>query len=110
MGAEPLLMRFSTARTGSLVIPGHYDDDRQVWVIDTPAGVFPIVESTDEKSIAEIATKTDAAPERDDPSAFALVELTTKTAHQLERDDVAPRSLFLELVTVTKVGSERPDM
>ncbi len=109
MALEPLLTKFSVARTEGLELPGSYDDTRQVWVVNSLAGTLPIIEST-ESGLAELSTKTDAVPERDDARFSSFIELETKTMHQLEREDVDPRISFLELITVTKIGSERPDI
>jgi hypothetical protein len=80
-------------------------------MVDGVAGSQPIVRSEQLREMTELATKTDTKPEQDDPGYASLVELVTKTAHELEKDDVSPRHHFLlELVTVTKVGGERPDI
>jgi hypothetical protein len=108
---QPLLMNFALSRTEGPEIPGHYDSIRQVWVVDTPDGTVPIIQCKGDQGFAtDLVTKTNTVRERDDPNACSLVELTTKTALQAERDDTDPRFAFLELITVTKIGSERPDI
>jgi len=111
MATEPLLMRFAVRRQLGAALPGFYDDEKQVWVVETSQGVVPLVESTGAPAAnAELFTKTNAERERDDPGASELLELLTKTANQLERDDVDPKQRLLELITLTKIGSERPDI
>lgn len=105
----PLLVECSIPRTGEDVLPGHYDTEQQVWVVDRCQGSKPIVEITGD--LAEMATKTFAAPERDDVESLTLLEAATKTETVPERDDVAGPSLteLLQLVTKTKAQQERDD-
>ena len=108
-GQLPLLVGLSVLRTGDDTLPGHYDAEQEVWVIDGYDGLKPIVEVAE--SLAELATKTRAEPERDDPDSLAFLELSTKTEARPERDDAADNSLMalLEFVTKTKVQQERDD-
>ena len=87
-GQLPLLVGFSVPRTGDDTLPGHYDAEQEVWVIDGYDGARPIVEAAE--SLAELVTKTKVRPERDDvaePSLMALLQLVTKTYVRQERDD-----------------------
>jgi len=106
----PFLTRFAVPRTGDANIPGHYDKALQVWVTESSPFPIPIVESG--ACLVELATKTDAVRERDDPgeTSTCLTELTTKTAIKSEQDDVTMASPWLlNLATTTKIGAERPD-
>lgn len=89
---QPLLTKFAIRRTGENTLPGHYDPDRQVWVVDTANGLKPLVECDQFNCLAELMTKTDAVPEKDDISLSGLLELMTKTMKEAERDDIGPRS------------------
>lgn len=108
-GQLPLLVRFSVLRTGDDALPGRYDTEQQVWVVNGCDGVTPIVNAAGD--LAELATKTLAAPERDDVESMAFLEATTKTEAKPERDDVSEPSLMalLHLVTKTKAQQERDD-
>jgi hypothetical protein len=105
----PLLVGFSVPRTGEDALPGHYDTEQQVWVVDQSSCAKPIVEVAGD--LAEMVTKTFAAPEKDDVQSMVLLEASTKTDAVPERDDVAGPSLMalLELVTKTKAQQERDD-
>lgn len=105
----PLLVGFSVRRTGEDTLPGHYDAEQQVWVVDGGHGVRPIIEAAGD--LCELATKTFAAPERDDIESMAFLEATTKTEARPERDDVPRSSMMalLDMVTKTKAQQERDD-
>lgn len=105
----PLLVGFSVPRTGEDTLPGRYDAGQQVWVVDRSSCAKPIVEVAGD--LAEMVTKTFAAPEKDDVQSMALLEASTKTETVPERDDVAGPSLMalLELATKTKAEPERDD-
>ncbi len=60
----PLLAGLSVARTGEDTLPGHYDSEQGVWVVDGCNGLKPIIEMA--ANIAELITKTQAQNERDD--------------------------------------------
>lgn len=84
----PLLVNFSVLRTGGDSLPGYYDSNNQVWVVEGDHGVKPIIEAAGD--LAELSTKTEMRPERDDvtePLLMALLQLVTKTKAQQERDD-----------------------
>lgn len=105
---HPFLARSSIPRNGDPTIPGHYCHERRVWVVETTEGLAPIV-STHHRA-AELATKTDAVQEKDDPGRDPMIELITKTASQLEGDDERVRtSYLLELSTKTESVTERDD-
>ena len=103
----PLLVGMAVERTGDDVIPGRYDHERQVWVVDGPDGrEEPIVLTA--RDSAELVTKTKVQHEQDDPGAMAFLEGSTKTFNQQERDDQAIGAL-LELATKTETRRERDD-
>lgn len=102
----PLLVGLAVRRTGDCIIPGRYDSEKRVWVVDGPEGCEPIV-LTAHKS-AELVTKTKVRQEQDDPSNIVFLDGATKTAAPLERDDVGIGSL-LELATKTETRRERDD-
>ena len=108
-GQQPLLVGLSVLRTGDDTLPGRYDVEQQVWVVDGSHGVKPIIEAAG--YLCELATKTFAEPERDDVESMAFLEATTKTEARPERDDVTEPSLMalLQLVTKTKAQQERDD-
>ena len=110
----PFLFSYAVTRTPHPDIKGRYCPVQDLWVVDTPSGSKPIVqtgaleelvtktlvqqESDDERieaaPISELATKTKVETESDDEIApSALLELATKTDHQLESDDQS-RSLL----------------
>lgn len=84
----PLLVGLSIPRIGDDVLPGRYDSNQQVWVTDEQDSCKPIIEAAG--GLAELSTKTEVKPERDDVSGtslMALLQLVTKTLTQFERDD-----------------------
>lgn len=104
----PLLIGFSVARTGEDNLPGHYDAEQDVWVLDGRDGMKPIVEIA--ANIAELELRTSVEKERDDPGTILYLESSTKTDVKAERDDAAiPMMDLLQLFTKTKVQSERDD-
>lgn len=78
---KPLLSREAVERTGDDRLPGHYCEQRHVWMVKGR----PIVEA--HSLIAELTTKTDAVIERDDSSDISLMEMQTKTKAEIEHDD-----------------------
>ncbi len=108
-GHLPLLVGFSVLRTGEDTLPGRYDAEQQVWVVDGCDGVRPFVKTA--KDLAELATKTFAQPERDDVGSTVVLDASTKTEAKPERDDVVEPTLIalLQLITKTKVRQERDD-
>lgn len=108
-GQLPLLVRFSVLRTADDALPGRYDTEQQVWVVNGCDGVKPIVKVAGD--LAELVTKTYARPERDDVESKAFLETTTKTEARPERDDATEPTLMalLQLATKTKVRQERDD-
>ncbi|MBC7907123.1 MAG: hypothetical protein H7Y60_10300 [Rhodospirillaceae bacterium] len=101
-----MLVGLAVERTGDDTIPGHYDAERQVWVVDGPQGSEPIVLTA--RDSAELVTKTKVQQEQDDPGAMAFLEGSTKTFTQQERDDQGISAL-LELATKTETRRERDD-
>jgi hypothetical protein len=118
---KPFLAQFAVPRSGDQQIPGHYDPAKQIWVVQGPSGLRPIIES--EVALGETWTKTAANTERDDTTP-SLAELATKTEVVRERDDPGFQlaletftrnrerdepSWQLELETSTKIEPERTD-
>lgn len=100
----PLLFSHAVARTGSDEIPGAYCAKRHVWIHDGA----PLV--TAKSALAELQTKTESTPERDDDDQVRFAaELETKTKAQVEREDQDFNLGLLELVTKTASQIERDD-
>ncbi len=116
--ASPLLFRYATPRTSWGELPGHYDPDAQLWVIETNAGIVPVVQTCD-SMIVDTSTVTKIRQEGDDDDlssdemlgaerrAGALAELATKTDVQQESDDQISASRLLELETRTANRSRK---
>lgn len=92
----PLLIGFSVGRTGEDHLPGYYDEEQGVWVLDGRDGVKPIIEIA--KNIAELESKTFVERERDDPDTMLYLESSTKTENRPERDDSAMPMMDLHLL------------
>lgn len=119
--AAPLLFRHATPRTSAADLPGYYDPSAQLWVIETPTGIVPVVE-TAASTLIETNTSTHVRQEGDDqdPSntvglaAIAFAE-TTLTAVQMEADDqdastdLRSFDALLDTSTLTKVRQESAD-
>ena len=45
--ASPLLFRYAIPRISWAELPGHYDPDEQVWVIELNAELVPVVQTSD---------------------------------------------------------------
>lgn len=105
----PLLVGLSVVRTGEDTLPGHYDEEQDVWVVDGCDGSKPIIEMA--ANIAELETKTDVVREIDDPGSMLYIEASTKTEVKPERDDELRTSMMElpQLFTKTKVQKERDD-
>ena len=109
---RPLLARFAASRHGDPTIPGHFDPEWDVWVVEGPEGVTPIIRVRND--LADTTTHTPVRVEQDDTdvgavqlagtttfkkvnaegddtdiSCAGLLEVTTKTMAQVEGDDVA---------------------
>jgi hypothetical protein len=118
--ASPLLFRYATPRTSCADLPGHYDQDAQLWVIETEGGLLPVVQGCD-SSIVDTRTVTKVRQEGDDDDLSnddmfgggrrgrALAELATKTDVQQESDDQFSGSGLLELETRTANNQEGID-
>lgn len=108
IGSErvPLLVALAVERTGDDTIPGCYDPERQVWVVEGPEGCEPIVLTA--RDSAELVTKTKVQQEQDDPGAMTFLDGSTKTSTRPERDDQRITAL-LELATKTETHRERDD-
>ena len=124
LGKSPYLSRFATPRTGEDSTPGSYSSELNMWVVDSPDGVVPIIS---QGSLGELMTKTNANTEQDDDS-FWQVELLTKTFQKVESDDEDPspyrgrgsanesdlscfesKNNLLQLLTKTDSTTERDD-
>lgn len=118
--ASPLLFRHATPRTSGTELPGHYDPDAQLWVIETSARFVPIVQTGD-PGLLDTSTVTKVRQEGDDDDLSngemlgagrrvgALAELATKTDVQQESDDQITASALLELETRTANNQEGID-
>lgn len=105
---RPFLADASVPRTGSDSLPGAYDELEKVWLIDTPTGPVPLIESA--SGIAEVQTKTKVDVESDDTTDVVCLEGLTKTDANMERDDQSQfASAFLEMVTKTMAQVEGDD-
>lgn len=117
---SPLLFRHATPRTSWTELPGHYDPDAQLWVIETNARLVPVVQTGD-PALLETSTVTKVRQEGNDDDlssdetlgavrrAGALAELATKTDVQQESDDQISASGLLELETRTANNQEGID-
>lgn len=81
---RPLLMRQARDRTSHPPLPGGYDEDARMWLINRPDGPKPA--ATIGTDAVEILTKTRVRQEADDEE-FSLLEIVTKTDIQQEADD-----------------------
>lgn len=120
-GTSPFLSRFATPRTGEDKIPGYYSSELNMWAVDSPAGVVPIIA---DGALNELMTKTKVNAEQDDEACWQ-VELLTKTYQKVESDDDDPSpyrgqssvelrdfdssNQLLQLVTKTDANTERDD-
>lgn len=109
MGAierSPFLTGAATPRTGDDQIPGYYSPTLDMWVVDSPAGVKPIIS---QGALSELLTKTKVNAEQDDEASWQL-ELMTKTYQKVESDD-EPAYVhdLLQLMTKTDTTTERDD-
>lgn len=106
MFVEPFLARHAVDRTGTRVLPGRYDAASCLWVVPTPEGDVPLVDS--DIQLAELTTKTKVLNEQDD-EGMHVVQLAagTHTAINTEQDD-APL-LALLTATITEVAQEADD-
>ncbi len=107
---QPLLAGYAVARTGDTQIPGRYDPDLSLWMVDTASGLRPIIETGvaagDTSTITRVRaeqddtdvsgwsmantstfTKVNAEGDDTDVSAGSLAEVSTKTQAQVEGDD-----------------------
>lgn len=119
--AAPLLFRHATPRTSSADLPGHYDPARQLWVIETKAGLVPVIEAA-ASTIVETNTSTRVRQEGDDQDCSNMAELagialaeTTVTLVQMEADDqdastdLRSFDALFDTSTLTKVRQESAD-
>jgi hypothetical protein len=119
--ASPLLFRHARPRTSSADLPGYYDCDAQLWVIETKDGIVPVVEAS-ASTIIETNTSTRVRQESDDADCsntvgLAAIELagTTVTSVQMEADDQDASTdlrnfdALLDTSTLTKVRQEGAD-
>lgn len=89
---SPLLFRHARPRTSSEDLPGHYDRNSSVWVIETASGFIPLVETSSPAQL-ETSTSTRVRQEGDDEDfagtqrLSALLETSTVTKVRQEGDD-----------------------
>lgn len=104
----PLLVRFATGRIGQDAdLPGYYDPDLSVWMVNTPDGPSPLVRHATD--LSELITKTKITQESDD-TLDANLQLMTKTmVHQESDDERTLPSELASLLTKTEVKNERDD-
>ncbi|WKZ32802.1 MAG: hypothetical protein QY316_12985 [Thermodesulfobacteriota bacterium] len=123
--AIPFIMLFSKPRRNAEALPGRYDNELDVMVLDVAGQKMPLIktssmpelitftrvqrESNDEQEnpiMQETVTKTAVSRESDDHSNY-LLETMTKTFTERESDD---DSLGInELYTKTEVDREQED-
>lgn len=116
----PLLFRAAMPRVSSPEIPGLYDSELKVWVVEVCGDKKPIVDACD-GDIMEITTKTRVRQEADDEAVSdrdlttqecysrGIAELVTKTEVQQESDDQIDALGLAEMVTNTAIVQERDD-
>ena len=69
-GVTPLLFRHATPRTSWAELPGHYDPATQLWVVETRAGLRPVVDMASSADL-DTSTSTRVRQESDDEDAAA---------------------------------------
>jgi hypothetical protein len=118
--ASPLLFRHAIPRTSWAELPGHYDPNAQLWVIETNAGFVPVVQTGD-PALLDTSTVTKVRQEGDDDDLSrdellgaarrvgTLAELATKTDVQQESDHQMTASGLLELETQSLNNQEGID-
>jgi hypothetical protein len=110
--AKPFLFGLATDRTptNETDIGGYYCEEAQVWVVQPPDGIKPIIETASDV-IAETQTKTMTQVEADDDDfgRGTLMETTTMTKVGQEADDTDASFGALELVTKTEIQQESDD-
>ncbi|MCC2602229.1 hypothetical protein [Sphingopyxis yananensis] len=119
--AAPLLFRHATPRTSSADLPGYYDPSTQLWVIETSAGIVPVVQAA-ASTLIETNTSTRVRQEAEDQDYSGMVGLaaiafaeTTLTAVKMEVDDqdastdLRSFDALLDTSTLTKVRQESAD-
>lgn len=108
VGHRAFLTRFASLRDPAEPIPGRYSHEIGMWVVATPLGDAPIIETRSD--LIEITTKTKVEQESDDTAA-PFLEIQTKTATHVEDDDQAQRTAndLLEITTKTEAQMESDD-
>ncbi|WP_024679040.1 hypothetical protein [Pseudomonas syringae] len=128
---SPLLARSAVLRTGTDNLPGYYSTQHDMWVVETPNGIQPVIargaldelltktkvnseEDDDSFVTLETLTKTNSKPESDDDliskgQASHLLQLMTKTDTVIEEDDPGDSYAMLELMTKTEAELEHDD-
>lgn len=119
--AVPLLFRYGASRTSGAELPGHYDANSQLWVIETRDGFVSVVEIADRADF-ETSTGTRVRQEGDDEDlsnnvglAAAHVGTSTLTLVRQETDgedisgDASLCMALLDTSTLTKVRQESAD-
>lgn len=111
-GVAPFLIKFAQPRLGSDQLPGRYCEDHDVWVVDTPTGPVPLVQSGEGCLATETVTRV-LAEQTDQSVTHAhagTVAGWTTTAVEMEQTDVRGDLTPLHLVaTLTEVHAEQTD-
>lgn len=105
---RPFLARFATPRTGTDEIVGRYCDSRDVWVVDGPDGVQPLVLTDSEMGQTKTSTKIQV--EGDDTDVGNGLDYATNTYIATEGDDLEHVAAYAALATSTRVLGEADDL
>lgn len=106
---SPIFLRFAVARSAETPLPGRYDQEANVWVVDQPTGTIALIAAASQ--VTDLATKTRSQQEQDDESINLAIHCGTKTKAQLEREDLSINDPYflVELSTKTATPRERDD-
>lgn len=108
IGQRAFLTRFASPRTAGEPIPGQYSYDFGMWVVASPEGSVPLIDT--KSDLIEITTKTKVEQESDDTPA-PFLEIQTKTETHVEGDDQVHHTAtnLLEIATKTYALMESDD-
>lgn len=102
----PFILFFSSPRRTAEAIPGTYDENINVMVIDTAGQKIPLIKVT---SMPENITVTKVSQESNDEQYNSIMlETITRTAHQREHPD-ASNDYLLESLTKSRANRESED-
>ncbi|WP_157949103.1 hypothetical protein [Neorhizobium huautlense] len=107
-GHRAFLTRYASPRTAGEPIPGQYSHDFGMWVVASPDGNVPLIDT--KSDLIEITTKTKVEQESDDTPA-PFLEIQTKTETHVEGDDQVQHNAthLLEITTKTDAQMESDD-